>query len=77
MGKCQNCEHGYVVLPKDQYVVSREMAIDCGEPEMEGALVGGIEEQTLCLCCSGRWEDCPNCVELPLPKRWRDEMPYV
>jgi len=43
--------------------ITRDMAMDAGDPSMEGAQWDwGIEwEPAPCPCCEGHWEDCPNC----------------
>ena len=56
--RCKNCEYGHVLIGVNY--VSHEMALDAGEPAMEG-----MEEPEWgqCPCCHGNWQDCKNCRE--------------
>jgi hypothetical protein len=61
--KCQNCDCGQVVIGwQDAPKVTREMAIDAGNEELEGLpLSSGDYIWDVCQCCGGYFEDCPNC----------------
>lgn len=58
--KCRKCQEGNVQV--DNIVtVSREMAIDAGDPSLEGAAWDWGPEWVACECCQGEWRDCPTC----------------
>lgn len=55
--KCENCQEGAVIL--GEQLVSRDMAIDAGDPALEGESFG--VEWGQCPCCYGDWQDCKAC----------------
>ena len=65
MAKCQNCDHGMVLVPYPDKITD------------EGVVSGG-DDYEVCPCCNGDWKHCPNCVDLPLADNVstiRDEKP--
>jgi len=55
--RCKNCEGGYIIL--GAHYITREMAIDVGDPRLEGQLLE--YEYAQCNCCYGIWQDCEIC----------------
>lgn len=60
--KCKNCQEGNVLVPS-VVVVTHDMALDAGEPSLEGQPWDWGDEWVACECCHGEWQDCPTCRE--------------
>lgn len=58
--ECKNCQQGNVLI-ENTITVSREMALDAGDPSLEGAAWDWGAEWVSCECCQGEWQDCPAC----------------
>ena len=56
--RCLNCDSGNIII--GIHCVTREMAHDACEPQMEG-----MEEVEFgqCPCCDGVYQECKHCAE--------------
>lgn len=65
---CKNCEVGQVYAPLGEHFVTRDMAIDAGNPEMEGMSMGVEWGWITCDCCQGDYENC-DCGKMEFDKK--------
>jgi len=66
--QCNNCLQGQVLL--GEHFVTRDMALDAGQPELEGRSLG--VEWGQCPCCMGVWQECGNCSAEPAERPAND-----
>lgn len=62
--KCKNCEDGYILVEINHVeYVSRDMAYDAGDPQLEGMQIdtGTEYDYDICDCCDGEYENCERC----------------
>ncbi|MFW9958792.1 MAG: hypothetical protein ACFFCT_12035 [Candidatus Odinarchaeota archaeon] len=61
--ECRHCQEGHIPVGGGIHIVTREMALDACEPEMEGMQWEQEPEWHMCGCCEGDWEHCNRCYE--------------